>query len=368
MAKITAVELTPVYSRRETGSSSPHIIVQLATDEPGLVGVGEMSDLAHSNFRWDVPDLARSIAHVVVGRDFGPFATLAHDVRQRFPGGGPLVEGVEIAILDLAAKWKGQSITELLGGGYRDRIRVCYPIFRMMDMAEVERNVARVARRMGEGHNLFRLYCGGNVEADEAFLSAVRSQWGDRFELKSLDFSGRLPWKKTMEVLRRLLPYKPMLIESVCDRRDPEGQYEVRKRVDLAISEHISSTQMAFQFAKNRLVDIFNVSLAGCGGFITALRVADIALAAGVSCLVGTTQELSIGVAAQAMFGATLENLDYPSDMTGGLLYEDDVVKERVRYEGSYLMVPDGPGVGMTIDPAKLAEIERPLTSLPVRA
>jgi len=367
MKKITNVKLTPVYSRRETGSSSPHIIVQLETDEAGLVGIGEMSDLAHSNYRWDVPDLAVSIATVVVGRDPRDYATLTRDVRQRFPAGGPLVEGVEIAILDLAAKWRGQSIVELLGGGYCDKIRVCYPIFRMMRMEEVERNVARVARRIGEGHNLFRLYCGGNVEADEAFLNAVRSQWGDTFELKSLDFSGRLPWKKTMDVLRRLLPYEPMLIESVCDRRDLEGQYEVRRRVNLPISEHISSMEMAFQFAKNRYVDIFNVSLAGAGGFMTARRIADIALAAGVSCLVGTTQELSIGVAAQAMFGAMLENLDYPSDMTGGLLYEDDVVEERVCYEGSYLMVPEGPGVGMRIDPAKLAAIERPLTSLPVR-
>ena len=171
-----------------------------------------------------------------------------------------------------------------------------------------------------------------------------------------------------MDVLRRLLCFQPMLVESVCDRRDPDGQYEVRKRVDLPISEHIHSPEMAFEFAKHRYVDIFNVSLAGCGGWMSARRVADIALAAGVSCLVGTTQELSIGVAAQAMFGATLENLDYPSDMTGGLLYQDDVVVDRVRYEDSYLLVPQGPGLGMVLDEAKLAAIEHPLSSVPLPA
>ncbi|MBN1400820.1 MAG: hypothetical protein JXA74_08275, partial [Anaerolineae bacterium] len=80
--------------------------------------------------------------------------------------------------------------------------------------------------------------------------------------------------------------------------------------------------------------------------------------------LIGTTQELSIGVAAQAMFGSLLDNLDYPSDMTGGLLYEQDVVVERVQYEGGFLLVPDGPGVGMELDEAKLAALEHPLTSL----
>jgi L-alanine-DL-glutamate epimerase-like enolase superfamily enzyme len=79
---------------------------------------------------------------------------------------------------------------------------------------------------------------------------------------------------------------------------------------------------------------------------------------------VGTTQELSIGVAAQAMFGAVLSNLDYPSDMTGGLLYQDDVVTERVRYRDGYLLVPQGPGVGMALDEAALAALEHPLSSV----
>lgn len=365
--KITDVKLTPVYSRRETGSCSPHVILQLPTDE-GLVGLGEMSDLGHQNFKFDLRDLQESIAHILVGKDPLDFGPLTREARARFPGGGPLREGIEIAIFDLVGKYKGQSIAEVLGGGYQDRLRVCYPIFRMSGMSAVETNVARVDRRMSEGQDMFRLYCGGNVDADEAFLDAVRSKWGDRFVLKSLDLSGRLAWKKSMDALRRLLPYEPILVESVCDRRDLEGQYEVRKRIAVPISEHIGSPEMAFEFAKHRYVDIFNVSLAGAGGFTNALRIADIALAAGISCLVGTTQELSIGVAAQAMFGAVLENLDYPSDMTGGLLYEDDVVVERVRYEKGYLLVPDGPGVGMEIDEEKLEALERPLSSLPVQA
>ena len=364
--KITDVIVTPVYSRRETGTFTPHVILQLRTDE-GLVGLGEMSDLGHGNLKFDVRDLKDTLAYLLVGKDPMHWRPLCHASQGRFHSEHVVLEAVEIAVLDLVGKAKGQSIAQVLGGGYVDRIKVCYPIFRMFDMDEVEPNVQRVARRMGEGQDLFRLYCGGNVEADEAFLSAVRAQWGDAFKLKSLDLSGRLPWKETMHVLDRLLCFNPILVESVCDRRDPAGQYEVRSRTGWPISEHISSPQMAFEFAKQRYVDIFNISLAGTGGFTQALQIAQIAQAAGISCLIGTTQELSIGVAAQAMLGSLLENLDYPSDMTGGLLYEDDVVVERVRYEGGYLLVPQGPGVGMQLDEAKLARITRPLTSLQVK-
>jgi muconate cycloisomerase len=365
--QITDLRLTPVLSRRETGTCSPHAIVQLFTDE-GVTGLGEMSDLGHGHYKFDLRDLRESLLALLKGTDPLQWGPLTQKLAQWFPEGGPLREGVEIAIFDLVGKAKGQSIAEVLGGKLRDRIRVCYPIFRMQSMAEVEANVARVDRRMAEGQDLFRLYCGGNVEADEAFLSAVRDKWGDRFALKSLDLSGRLPWKRSMEVLRRLLPFEPMLVESVCDLRDPEGQREVRAGVDVPVSEHMRSLEQAFQFASNRYVDIFNVSLAAAGGFTQALRIAQVAQAAGISCLVGTTQELSIGVAAQAMFGAVLQNLDYPSDMTGGLLYRDDVVVERVRYENGYLLVPDGPGVGMELDEDKLAALERPLSSLRIAA
>ncbi|MBC7237391.1 MAG: muconate cycloisomerase, partial [Chloroflexi bacterium] len=243
--KITAVHLTPVLTRRETGSTTPHVIVQMPTDE-GLVGLGEMSDLGHGKVKFDLRDLKDSLEEALVGKDPLRWRPLCHAMQQRYNGQGPLLEGVEIAILDLVGKAKGQSIAGVLGGGYRDRIKVCYPIFRMFDMAEVEPNLARVDRRMAEGQDMFRLYCGGNVRADEAFLSAVRAKYGDKFLLKSLDFSGRLPWKETMAVLERLLPYDPILVESVCDRRDPQGQYEVRSRIPKPISEHIHSVEQAF--------------------------------------------------------------------------------------------------------------------------
>jgi L-alanine-DL-glutamate epimerase-like enolase superfamily enzyme len=40
------------------------------------------------------------------------------------------------------------------------------------------------------------------------------------------------------------------------------------------------------------------------------------------------------------------------------------VVKERVQYENGYLLVPQGVGLGMELDEDKLAELERPLSSV----
>lgn len=362
--KITSVDLTPVASMRETGHLSRHVIIRMHTDE-GLIGLGEMSDVGDWGVMYDLNDVKGAYESLLVGKDPLAWRTITIEARSRFRMGGAIRAGFEIGLFDLIGKIQGQSVAGVFGGALRDKWRVCYPIFRNYSREDAEANIARVNRRMKEGQDLFRLYHGGNVAADEIFLDGVKSSWGDQFVLKSLDFSGARKWKRVVQALDVLLRYyRPFHLESVSDRKDLEGQYEVRKRIDLPISEHVSSLDQAYQFARHRYVDIFNISLSGAGGFTNALHIAQVADAAGLSCLVGTTQELSIGVAAQATFGSVVENLDYPGDPTGGLLYESDVVKERIQYENGYVIVPEGPGLGMELDEEKVAAISEPLSSV----
>jgi muconate cycloisomerase len=361
--KITRVDLTPVASRRETGSVSRHVIIRLNTDE-GLVGLGEMSDVGDWGIMYDLTDIKGAYESLLVGKDPLDWRAITTAARSRLRMGGAIRAGFEIALFDLTGKIKNQSVAGVFGGSLRDRMRVCYPIFRNYSREDAEANIKRVDRRMEEGQDLFRLYQ-GDVGADEIFLDGVKSKWGDQFVLKSLDFSGVKKWKRVVHAVEILVQYyTPILLESVSDRKDPVGQLEVRRRIDLPISEHVSSIDRAYEFAKHRYVDIFNISLSGAGGFTNALHIAQVADAAGLSVLVGTTQELSIGVAAQAMFGSIVENLDYPGDPTGGLLYESDVVKDPVRYEKGYLIVPDGPGLGMELDEEKIAAIQESLSSV----
>ncbi len=361
--KITGVDLTPVFSRRETGHISRHVIVRLNTDEDP-VGLGEMSDVGDWGIMYDLADVQAVFETLLVGKDPLDWRPITVEAAESLRMGGAIQAGLEIALFDLIGKIKSQSIAGLFGGSLKDRLRVCYPIFRNHSAEDAQENVKRVERRIGEGQDLFRLYHGGNVDADEVFLDAVRSQWGDAFRLKSLDFSGRFKWKRVVQVFERLGQYKPIHLESVSDRMDRGGQYEIRKRIDRPISEHVSSVEQAFEFARHGYVDIFNICLCAAGGFTRALHIAQIAHAAGLSCLVGTTQELSIGVSAQAMFGSLLENLDYPADCTGGMLYEHDVVVNRVRYEKGHVIVPEGPGVGMELDGDKLEQLTHPLSTV----
>ena len=86
-----------------------------------------------------------------------------------------------------------------------------------------------------------------------------------------------------------------------------------------------------------------------------------IAEAARLECLIGTTQELSIGTAAAAHLGVAAPRVTVASDPVGPLLYRGDVVARPVSYRDGALQVPTGPGLGMSIDRDRLDQAAGPL-------
>lgn len=360
--KISAIELIPIHTHRETELVSQHIIVRLFTDND-LFGVGEISDLTHFPlYMPQLDDLQATLAGMLVGQDPFRLSSLEELLLRVYSQGDKsnvIRCGIDIALHDLLGKALNVPVHDLLGGRYRDQLRVCYPIFRHQSKEDVPRNIQRVRERLSQGHDMIRLYVGVNLDADELFLQTLREEFGEKVIVKSLDMSKLLEPKTAIQVIERFKQYGFMLVESPCAAI--EGLAEVRGKVNIPISEHVRSLEWAYQAAKARAVDIFNISLVSMGGIYQARKVFALAEAAGIGCLIGTTQELSVGTAAQAHLGAAMPNLTHPCDPTGPLLYQEDVVQEPVQYENGHLVIPQGVGLGIVLDERKLTELHREL-------
>jgi muconate cycloisomerase len=368
--RITGVTLTPVRTRRRTGSISVHVVVQLATDE-GLTGLGEISDL--DCYRMHLPDLEGlriAIEHVVLGHDPMRQAQFHLDLFAQMPTylryantyppfqlGSQLAAGVEMALYDLAGKALGTPVYNLLGGKVRDVLEMTYPIFPAISADDVPRRLDTVQSLLDEGMTRFRYYVGTDVTSSERLLGEIRDRFGQQITMKAFDFQGHFYWKDTLRVFERLAPYGVEVIESVSWNEDYDGMAEVRRRVPVAVSEHISSYAQAMRMIAAGAVDIFNITHQS-GGMWGAARLFALADAAGLQCLISTTQEMSIGTAAVAHLGASVPVLHYPGDAVGPLLYVDDVVVEPLRFDGARLIIPDGPGLGVVLDPDRLEALQ----------
>ncbi|MFB5663642.1 mandelate racemase/muconate lactonizing enzyme family protein [Alteribacillus sp. HJP-4] len=365
--KITDVVLTVVGVPRHTGFVNKHIIVKLLTDE-GVTGIGEMSDFSHlPRYAPDVQDLTRVLKQIVVGKNPFDFELINKELLDNFPEamyyyekGSFIRNGIDNALHDLCAKYLGVSVSELLGGRQQDKIKVCYPIFRHRFMDEVKENVKVVRERFQQGFDEFRLYAGKNIDADEAFLAEIEKEFGSKVTIKSLDFSHLLDWKSSARAVKRLSKYNFTLVESPAYKNDFDGLRHFRFKVEHPVSEHVWSFRQQYEMIKNDSVDIFNISPVFIGGLTSARKAAAAAAIAEKSCLLGTTQELSIGTAAMAHLGCAMSNLDYTSDPTGPELYVNDVVKEKVTYENGYLIPPsrDIAGLGIELDEEKMKQYQ----------
>ncbi|WP_156253330.1 mandelate racemase/muconate lactonizing enzyme family protein [Pseudactinotalea terrae] len=368
MSVITAVRLTSVNTPRSTGLVCGHVIVEIDTDD-GLVGVGEMSDFQHlPRFHVDVADLQRSLTAMLVGLDIWAANAATRVLEEAFPSAGSLYDkgavircGIDIALWDLRGKVSGRSVSDLLGGQVRPSLPVAYPIFRQRTPADIEANLEVVGARLAEGFTMFRVYVGGRLDLDEEFLRALRDRFGETVQLKSLDFSNLLDSTQAIRFIERTIELDYALVEAPARAGDLAGLGEVRRRTLIPVSEHVYDGAAGLRLAAAGAVDVLNVGLFALGGLTAALRVISIAEAAGLACLIGTTQELAIGTAAAAHLGVTSAAATVAADPVGPLLYTADVVKEQVEYRDGSVLAPSGPGLGVEIDQHRLAEAAGPL-------
>jgi muconate cycloisomerase len=368
--QIKQVSLYPVTTARLYGEPSQHVLLRLEARD-GTTGWGEMSDVSHLPAMMpDLADLTACLQSLCVGLDAMQTnriedAMLANFPGTRFYGKASLLRAaVSIAAHDLKARLLDVPLHVLLGGARRASVPICYPIFRLTAMEDVPDRVAMVRQQMARGFTAYRFYFGGPPDADEALLDALCGEFGSRITLTSLDASGLLTLPAFLRRYRRLARFPFQSVESPVDRDDVDGIAEARRAIDHPVSEHVRSPEYAIRLVKARAVDIFNISITVAGGIRGMQQLFDIATAANIECLIGTTQELSVGTAAQAQVGLAAPRLDYASDPVGPCLYTHDVVRDRVRFAEGALWAPEGPGLGLDVDLRLIQAMQEPLSSV----
>jgi len=360
---ITSLTLIPIFTTREMGKTCPsdaekavseHVEVFLETDA-GVTGLGEMSDINFDPTLDVLATLKQRLEAILVGKS--PFdLTTIQVALSKETWEHQVTCGIDIALHDAVAKALDIPMYQLFGGKYRERIPFAYPLAPCQSDADVDSNLGRIERLQDQGHPTIRYYFGQNLEADERFLTQLRERWGDKVEINALDASGRFDPDTAIDVINRFAQFKPNLVESpVKGRHDAaiEDFVKVREAIDLPISEHVADNRVAMRLAEGHAVDIFNTG-PGYVGLTACKKVFGLAEIFGIQALLGSTVETSIGTAARAHLVAATPNVHYPCYPSGPLVYDEQICYERVKYEAGHIVVPDGPGLGVEIDPDRL--------------
>lgn len=332
-------------------------IVRVHTDE-GLEGIGEAFGLPAPEITATI--VARHFRPLLLGRD--PLETtvlweLAYGAQR---GGGQTagfmleaLSGIDTALWDIKGKALGLPVAQLLGGAFRDRVPVyASPVPFLPTPEESARGATAF---VGQGFRGVKLKVGRGVAVDVDHVAAVREAISPEVDLM-LDLNCAYDARTAVALARQVLPYDVFWIEEPVPPEDLDGLAEVHRRAEMPV---VTGESVYTAFAMRDILvrgaaDSLQPNVAKAGGITECSRIGDLARLFNVSIAphgVGS----GLAIAAALQWCASLPNLlVYEANRFFNPLREA-VITEKIEIENGCLVVPPGPGLGVSLDEEGMA-------------
>ncbi len=273
--------------------ASSAIILKLTTDD-GIVGYGEAVPTLRVQ---PVVASLKEVGRVFKGRD--PFDVernrwewYKHDfyLSESFESTTAL-SAFDIACWDIIGKSTGTPLHRLLGGSFRDKVRV-YANGWYSNCVTPEQWAKRTKEIVGKGYtglkfDIFGPYFdwidAAGIRKAVARLEAVRKAAGDKVDLM-IEHHGRFNPNSAVEVARAIEPFNPLFAEEPVHPENVEGlmKYRSRTGVKVALGERVLTKQHFVSLASRHLLDFFQADITNCGGVTEARKMSAIAEAFGI--------------------------------------------------------------------------------------
>ncbi len=339
------------------------LIVKLVTED-GLYGLGEGS---LEGRELSVQAVVHELKRYLVGQD--PSRIERHyEVLYRdavWTGGAVLqsaISAVEMALWDLKGKRLGVPVYELLGGRYRDRIKLYangwwYAGGPPRDVADAARaTVARGYR--GLKFNPFNRQPGLDTHRldneilfdDVAYVAAVREAVGPDVDLY-LDYNGVFAnIGDALRVTHALEPYNVGFVEEPLPHENMAQLAYFRRavRIPVATGERLNSPFAFQQLLAAEGADIVQPDLCHCGGIGAARKIAALAEAQYVP-LAPHNPNGPVGESATVQLAACTPNFMVLEHFVPEP-WRADVVGMPYRVHDGWLELPSAPGLGVDFD------------------
>ncbi len=344
------------------------LFLKVETDE-GISGWGEPVLEGHAE---TLAAKIRELEGFLIGRD----PMLIEDTWQMIYRngcyrGGPVLmsamSGIDMALWDIKGKAYGQPIHALLGGKVRDRVRS----YRWIGGDRPANLIADARALIGAGYDA----CKFNVTEELQYIDtyrkvdgilrqvfALREAVGTTMDL-AFDFHGRVHLPMARVLLKEMEPLRPMFVEDAVVSAHVDAMADLQRAtsITLCIGERLHSRYDFRAVFEKRAAGLINPDTAHVGGISEMVRIGHMAEAYDI----GMAPHCPLGPVALAAclqvdaicYNAIIQEQSLGIHYNqGGDLNDYLMPESRFRVEGGFLPIPDGPGLGITLDEAVIEE------------
>lgn len=316
------------------------------TLENGITGLGSGNPseyvtgehLSHTLATLEVKNL-----DFLIGRDIRELNQLTYEVWMKFPKTPAARAALDIALHDAFTKHLGIPLVKYFGQKIKSM-----PTSNTIGIKNVELTLAEADEFFGMGFRVLKVKLGKDPVEDIERMVKLRERFGDSIVIRidanqgysvqqTIDFFNKTK-RLNIELIEQPLPAKAVAeMKSLPD--------EIKKIV--AADESLLTSKDALELVKPPFgAGIFNIKIMKCGGPSQGLKIADIALNAGVDLFWGCNDESMVSITASLHAAFACSNTKY-IDLDGSLDLAQDIVKGGFILKDGVMSCSDKPGLGL---------------------
>ena len=326
------------------------MVVRIETDE-GIVGYGEgQSPISPLTTKTIVEDLCSPI---LMGAD--PFDTghlwhrMFSSMRERGHSTGFFVDALaacDIALWDIIGKTTGKPVHKLLGGRYRDRIKL-YAGCAGEDPSAV---AARAAKLIEQGYEGLKLSLRSTRNHNLSVVSAVRECVGSAIALM-VDVHTVYSVSEAIQLGRGLEKLDAFWLEAPTVPEDIQGCAEICRALDLQVAAgEWSRTRFEMREAfERRAYDVVTPDI-GRTGLSEGMRIATLAETYNIPVSPHIGGGGILAIAATIQFSAAIPGFLIMEHGHEVHAYRSQIARRAPRPDDGAFILDDTPGLGVDID------------------
>jgi L-alanine-DL-glutamate epimerase-like enolase superfamily enzyme len=338
-----------------TRNETQAIILKIHTDD-GLVGLGEANPsllVAGESPAGVMVMFKEYLGPMLLGADPLAMSQLEIALDSAISGNYASKGAVGMALYDIAGQAWGVPVHTLFGGKLVSELPMLWPL----GSGSPADDISAMEEKLAQGFKTYMLKMGSlPIKQEIERVKAVRERFGPEVKLVADANQG---WEvyETLEFITGLQGTKLELIEQPLRREDWEGLRRIRALCSWPISadEGLVSIHDARNLIERQAVDVFSLKVSKNGGLIRTKKMAVLAEAYDLTCLMNSELEFGITQAALLHVGCTLSNLvDIGHAYMSPLRLADDVTDYARLVDRGRVRVPESPGLGVSLDHNKL--------------
>jgi len=276
------------------------------------------------------------------------------------------ISGVDIGLWDLAGHLLDQPVCVLLGGAFRDRLRVYASglpgLYDGSDDTVLE-HLAELARDyVSRGFLAIKMALGHGIENDVRAIETVRAAIGSDIDL-FVDAAGVYEPQQAIRLGRHLERLNVGWFEMPIPTDNLPGYIQVAQTLDVPIAlDGLANRFQARDYIGGGGLDVIQPDVCRAGGITESLKMAEVADLYGAACAPHVSIGSGVQFAATLHLGLALPNLLIAEqNMVEGNPLGDPLLKVPMpQPEGGYLASPAGSGLGVELDEEAVRRMASP--------